>query len=190
MNNFYHSESLLSNGDDWFSSSIKLLEFITSPWEFFWTFVLKLWNSMYWIVSLLNVSFVSAMDIVMEWILESKSKELVSSLEFESDSSNNCSVCSPTHWDASSSIEESWTNLSSFEVFFKSSFFHVPSDNFNNIIRFISDFNLMETIAIPIVSLGNISAVEVVLCVVVMPKVVGWINEWASNHSYQLNYIW
>jgi hypothetical protein len=53
----------------------------------------------------------------------------------------------------------------------------VPSDNFNNIIGFISDFNLMESITIPVVALIDIAAVEIVLCVVVMTEVIGGIDE-------------
>lgn len=123
------------------------------------------------------MSLVSVVHVVMERIFKSKGKELVSSLEFECDSSNDGSISSPAHWDASSSVEESWSNFISFEVFLKATLLHVPSDNFNNIIGFISDFNLMESITIPVVTLIDIAAVEIVLCVVVVTEVIGGIDE-------------
>lgn len=139
---------------------------------------------MYRIISLLNVTLISAVDIVMERIFESKSKELISALELKSYSSNDGSVCSPAHWDTSGSVEESWANLSGLEIFLKPSFFHVPAYNLHNVIRLVSNFNLMETISIPVVSLCNVPAIEVVLCVVVVAKVIGWVNEGAPDHSY------
>jgi hypothetical protein len=97
---------------------------------------------------------------------------LVSSLEFESNCSDDCSVCTPTHWNTPCSVEKSWAYLIGFEIFLDSSFFHVPADNFNDIISLVSDFNLMESISIPVVTLIDVPAVEVVLDIVVMTKVI------------------
>lgn len=141
---------------------------------------------MNWIVTFFDVSFIAAVNVIMEWVFKSKSKELVGAFEFKSDSSNDCSVCSPAHWDATGGVEKSWTNFSSFEIFLESSLFHVPSDDFNNVIRLVSDFDLMKTITIPVVSLSDVPAVEVVLGVVVVPKVVGRVDESASHLSYPI----
>lgn len=48
----------------------------------------------------------------------------------------------------------------------------------------------MEPIAIPVISLSDISAVEIVLDIVMMAKVIGRIDEASSKHSqYLLNKI-
>lgn len=57
----------------------------------------------------------------------------------------------------------------------------MPPDNFDGIIRLVSDLNLMKSIPIPVVSLTHISAVEIVLGIVVMAEIVGGIDEGASH---------
>lgn len=59
----------------------------------------------------------------------------------------------------------------------------MPADNFNNLIGLISNFDLMESISIPVIALSDISAVEIVLNIVVMPKVIGGIDE-GSPHIF------
>lgn len=130
------------------------------------------------------MSLVSVVHVVMERIFKSKGKELVSSLEFKCDSSNDGSISSPTHWNASSSVKESWSNFSSLEIFLKAALLHVPSNNFNNIIGLISDFNLMKSITIPVVALIDIATIEIVLCIVVVTKVIGGIDESTPHYLY------
>lgn len=141
-------------------------------------------NCMLSIASFFNKSLISLMNVIMEWIFKSQGEELVSSFEFKSYSTNDGFVGTPTEWDTSSGIEESWTNFSGFEIFFKPSLFHGPSNNFYNIIRFVSNFNLVESISIPVVTLVNISAVVIVLHIVVMTEVIGGINECTSHPVY------
>lgn len=57
----------------------------------------------------------------------------------------------------------------------------MPPDNFDGIIRLVSDLNLMKSIPIPVVSLTHISAIEIVLGIVVMAEIVGGIDEGASH---------
>lgn len=141
-------------------------------------------DSTSWVISLLNMSFVSLMYIIMERIFKSQSEKLISSLKLKSDSSNDSFISAPTHGNTSSSIEKSRSNLMSFEVLLKSSFFHVPSNNFNNIIGFVPNLDLMQTISIPVISLVDVSAVEVILDIVVMSKVVSWVYESVSHMLY------
>lgn len=133
------------------------------------------------------MSFESTVNIVMEWIFKCESEELVCSLEFEGDSTNDSFVGSPAQWYTSGSIEKSWSNFSGFEIFLKSSFFQMPSNNLNNIFRLIPNFNLMESITIPVVSLVNIAAVKIVLNIVVMTKVICRIDK-STSHSLYLFY--
>ena len=57
----------------------------------------------------------------------------------------------------------------------------MPPDNFDGIIRLVSDLNLMKSIPVPVVSLTHISAIEIVLGIVVMAEIVGGIDEGASH---------
>lgn len=128
------------------------------------------------------MSLISLVNIIMERIFESKGKELVCSFKFKCYSTNNSFISSPAAWYTTGCVEESWSNLFNFKIFLKSSLFHVPSNNFNNIIRLVSNFNLVETITIPVVTLSYISTIEIVLCVVVVAKVIGRIEK-STSHS-------
>ena len=160
-----------------FSSTIKFLELVFSPVNLFWTMVSQLAYCTYWVISLLNMSLISAMYIVMERILKGKCEKLVSSFILECDSADYCFVSSPTAWHTSSSVEKSWSHLTDFEVFLKSSFFHMPTNNLYDLIRLISDFDLVKTITIPVVSLRHIPTIKVVLDIIMMSKVIGWIDK-------------
>lgn len=151
--------------------------------------VLQVSNGSDGIISLFNVSLIALMNIIMERIFKSKSEKLVSSFEFKCYGTNNSFVGTPWAGNTTSGVEEPWTNFFNFKIFFKSALFHVPSDNFNNIVRLISNLNLMETISIPVVSLSNISTIEIVLCVVVMTKVIGWIDERISHTRSYIKFI-
>lgn len=106
---------------------------------------------------------------------------MTSSFELKSNSPNNSTIGTPTHRHTTSSIEQSRPNLISLEIFLNSTFLHMPSNNFNNIIRLILNLNLMKSISIPIVSLIHISAVEVVLNIVVISEIVCWVDESISH---------
>lgn len=186
---FSFSESFLADSDYWFSSSIKFFKLIAAPWQLFSVMVLQVSNSSDGIISLFNVSFIALMNIIMERIFKSKSEKLVSSLEFKCYSTNNGFVGTPAAWDATSGVEEPWTNFFNFKIFLKSALFHMPSDNFNNIIRLISNLNLVETISIPVVSLSDIATIEIVLGIVVMTKVIGWIDKRTSHTRSYIKFI-
>ena len=117
----------------------------------------------------------------MEWIFERESEELVGALKFENHCTSDSFVGAIAVRNKSSSIEKSWPNFISLKIFLNSTFFEVPSHDFDNLIRFISDFNLMQAVAWPIVTLSNVSRVEVVLNVVVMTEIVGWVDK-RSGH--------
>lgn len=151
--------------------------------------VLQVSNGSDGIISLFNVSLVALMNIIMERIFKSKSEKLVSSLEFKCYGTNYGFVGTPRAGDTTSGVEESWTNFFNFKIFLKSALFHVPSDDFNNIVRLISNLNLVESISIPVVSLSDIATIEIVLCVVVMTKVVGWIDERTSHTRSYIKFI-
>lgn len=138
------------------------------------------------IVSFFDVTFESSMNKIMERVLEGQSEVLISSLVPESHSSNDASISSVGIWNKSCSVEESGPNFIDSEVFFDSSFFHGPANNFNDLIRLVSDFNKVHSITVPVVALGHIGFVEVVLSVVVMSEIVCRVNESASHLD---NYI-
>lgn len=172
-----------------FTSTIELFEFIAAPVEAFWGVIFKATYGMLWIVSFFDMAFVSGVNVIMERIFESKSEELVGSFVFEGDCSDDGFICSPRVRHKPGSIEESWSNFTNLEIFLNSALLDMPADKLNNFIRLIPNFYLMEPIAIPIVSLGNISAVEVVLDIIVMAKVVGRIDESSSHIYLPIKYI-
>lgn len=93
-------------------------------------------------------------------------------------------------WNKSSSVEESRPDFLNFEILLNSTFLHVPANNLDYLISLIPNFDLMEPIAIPVISLSDISAVEIVLDIVMMAKVIGGIDEASSEHyQYLLNKI-
>lgn len=135
------------------------------------------------------MSLISLVNVIMERIFESKGEKLVSSFKFKSYSTNNSFIGSPAAWYATSGVEESWANLFDFKIFFESSLFHVPSNNFNNIIRLVSNLNLVETISIPVVTLSDIAAIEIVLCIVVVTKIICRIDERISHLQSYIKFI-
>ena len=128
------------------------------------------------IASLFNMSFISFVDIIMKWIFEGKSECFISSLDFECDSSNDGFVWSPWVGNKSSSIEKSWSNDIGFEILLNSSFFHMPTNNFDWRLGFVFKLNLMKSIISPVITLINISWVEVIMNIMLISKVVCWIN--------------
>lgn len=80
-------------------------------------------------------------------------------------------------WDETGSVEKSRFNLSNSEIFLNSSLDQVPADDFNNVLGFVDDFDLMESKVCPVVSLSDVGLVEVVTDVVVATKVVGGVYE-------------
>lgn len=129
------------------------------------------------IVSLLDVALVALVSVVMERIFKCKSKELVGPLEFEGDGANDGLVGAPAHGHASGSVEQSGAYFISFKVFFEPALLHVPADNLDDVISLIPNFDLVEPVAIPVVTLIDVPAVEVVLRVVVVPEVVGGVDK-------------
>ena len=125
------------------------------------------------VIAFLDDSFVAFVDVVVEWVFECDGVGLLCSL----DSNNKCSddgfIVSPGVGNQSSSIEESWSDNISFKVFLNSSLFHVPTNNFEIAVSIISDLDLMESVVVPVVTLIDISVIEVVVDVVVMSEVVG-----------------
>ncbi len=130
----------------------------------------------YSITSLFNMSFISFVNIIMEWIFKRESESLISSLDSECDGSDNGFVWSPWVGNKSSSVEKSWSDDVTLEILFDSSFFHVPSNNFDWSLGLVFKLNLMESVIGPVITLINISWIEVIVNVVVVSKVVCWIN--------------
>ncbi len=135
------------------------------------------------------MSFISFIDIIMEGIFKWKSESLISSLDFNSNSTNNGFIWSPWVWNKSSSVEKSWSNNVSFEILFNSTLFHVPSNNFDWWLWIISDLNLMKSIIGPVVTLFNISWIKVIMGIVVISKVICWVNIWWSHKLINYFYI-
>lgn len=126
-----------------FSSTFKFVEFVASPSLLDWGVVFKSWNGSNGIVTLFNMSFITFIYVVMEWILEWKGVSIISSLNFNCYSTNNSFIWSPWVGNESGGIEQSWSNDVGFKIFLYSAFFHVPSDNFDWCIGIISDLDLM-----------------------------------------------
>lgn len=125
----------------------------------------------------------------MEWVLEGKGEVVIGSLESEGDCSLDGPVGAEAVRDEPGSVEESGLDLISPEIFLNSTLLHGPANNLNNFISLVSDFNLVEAIARPVVALSHVPGVEVVLGVVVMTKIVGGIDK-GSQHAYlNKNYI-
>ncbi len=135
------------------------------------------------------MSFISFIDIIMEWIFKWKSESLISSLDFNGNSTNNGFIWSPWVWNKSSSVEKSWSNNVSFEILFNSTLFHVPSNNFDWWLWIVSDLNLMKSIISPVVTLFNISWIKVIMGIVVISKVICWVNIWWSHKLINYFYI-
>lgn len=92
--------------------------------------------------------------------------------------------------DKTSSVEKSWPDFTDSKIFLDSALLEVPPDNFYNLIGFVFDFDLVESIAGPVVTLGDILGVEIVLDIVLMPEIVGRIDIRSGSHAYlNKNYI-
>lgn len=152
------------------------MEFVWSPRLTFWSMIFQIAYCLNGVASLLDMTFVSLVNVIVEWILEWHSVCFVSSLNFYRYSTNDGFVWSPWAWDKSSSVEKSWSDDVSFEVLLNSSLFHVPSDNFDWCFGIISDLDLVKSVTTPVVTLLNISVVKVVVDVVMVTKVVCWID--------------
>jgi hypothetical protein len=120
----------------------------------------------------------------MEGIFDCDSEILVGVSNLDDTCSNHSFVASPAHGYKSSGEEESGSDDLFSEIFLDSAFFHMPSDYLKFGISLVEEFNLMETIVVPVVTLGDVPVVEVVVDVVVMTKVVGLVNE--SSHLFIL----
>lgn len=83
------------------------------------------------VVSLFDMSFVTFVDIVVEWVFEGQGVSLVGALDSDGEGSDDGFVGSPGVGYESGGVEESGSDDVGFEVFFDSALFHVPSDNFD-----------------------------------------------------------
>jgi hypothetical protein len=110
---------------------------------------------------------------------------LVSSFESANNGTFNSSCGVVAVWNNSSSIEESWLNLTESEVFFESAISEVPSNNFDNLVGLVLKFDLVESKVRPVVTLAHVGSIEIVLDIVLMPKVVGWVDP-GSDHRIQI----
>lgn len=126
----------------------------------------------------------------MERIFECQSEEIISSLELEGNWTLDDVAGSIAGGDKTSSVEKSWSDFIDSKIFLDSALLEVPPDNFYNLIGFVFDFDLVESIAGPVVTLGDIPGVEIVLDIVLMPEIVGRIDIRSSSHAYlNKNYI-
>lgn len=141
--NRFHKSSSSLESKYCFSSSFKFVEFVCSPWLGFRVMISKIWNSSNSIATLFNMSFITFVYVIMEWIFKWKGIGLIGSLDSNSYSTNNSFIWSPRVRNKSSSIEQSWSNDVGFEILLNSTLFHVPSDNFDWCIRLVSYLNLM-----------------------------------------------
>eukprot|EP00178_Gracilaria_changii_P008443 TRINITY_DN2567_c0_g1_i1.p1 TRINITY_DN2567_c0_g1~~TRINITY_DN2567_c0_g1_i1.p1 ORF type:complete len:116 (-),score=11.96 TRINITY_DN2567_c0_g1_i1:2-349(-) len=112
----------------------------------------------------------------MEGIFKSDGVALLTSFNTNNKCSDDRFVGSPSVRDESGGIEKSWSDDIGFEVFLNSSLFHVPSNDFEITVSIISDFDLMESIVVPVITLIDITIVEVIVNIVVVSEVIGWIN--------------
>jgi len=163
------------------SSSFKFEKLIFSPWLSFCAMILQVADGSNSIITLFNVTFVSLVDVIVEGIFEGQSKGLIGTLNSDGNSTNNGFVWSPWVRNKSGSVEKSRSDDVGFEIFFNSTLFHVPSNNFDWGIRFVSDLDLVETKVSPVVALFDVSWIEVVVSVVVFTKIVGWVNVCRSH---------
>lgn len=170
------SSSLVGDGKYSLSSSVELSELISSPRLGLSVVVLEAADGSVRVVSLFDVSLVALVHIIVEWILEGNGVELVGSLDFHGQGSNDGFVSSPRVRHQSSGVEESGSDDVGLEVFLNSSLFHGPADDFDVGVGIIDNLNLMEAVAAPVVALGDRPAVEVEVGVVMIAEVIGWVD--------------
>lgn len=172
----------VGNGKNGLSSAVKLSKLISSPRLSLRIMILQVTDGPFSVISFFDVSLVSLVHVVVEWVLKGNRVNLIGSLDAHSESSNDGLVGSPRIRDKSSGIEQSRSDYVGLEVLLNSSFLNGPSNNFQIIVRFIPEFNLVKSVAAPVVALGDIAAVEVEVCVVMVTEVVGGIDI-ASTHK-------
>ena len=143
--------------------------------------ILETADGVNWVISLFNVSLISLVDIVVEWILEWESVSIIGSLDLNGNGTDDGLVWSPWTGNKSGGVEESWSDDVGLEVLLNSAFFHIPAYNLDGRVWFVSDLNLMESVVGPVVSLFDISGVEIVVNVVVITEVVGGVDMCGSH---------
>lgn len=162
--------------EDRLAAAIKFVELVAAPCGVLGLVVFQVADCTVAVVALLNVALVALVDVVVERIFEGQCEELVGALDFEGDCSDDSFVGAPREWHTAGSVEESGSDDIGLEILLDSSFLHVPANDLNDGISVISDLNLVESVVAPVVALGDILAVEVVIGVVVVTKVVGRIH--------------
>lgn len=155
------------------SSSVELLELVPSPGLFLGVMILEIKDGSICVFAFLDVSLVSLVDVVMEGVFKGDGEVLLSALDLDDECPNNGSEVAPGVWDGSGGVEESGSDDVGFEVLFDSAFFEFPPYDFKIGIGIISNLDLMESVVGPVVTLGDVSIVEVVMDVVVVTEVVG-----------------
>lgn len=78
-----------SEGEHSLSSSLKLLEFVLSPWLALGSVVLETADGSVAVISLLDVSLVSLVDVVVEGVLEGEGVGFVGALDFDGDGADD-----------------------------------------------------------------------------------------------------
>ena len=133
-------------------------------------------NGTVWVISFFNDSLVASIDIVMEGVFEGKSVELLGSLNLNGEGSNNRLVGSPGVGNKPGGVEKSGSDNVGLEVFLDSAFLHLPANDLNVAVSIVLDLNLMESVAVPVVTLVDETVIEVVMNIVVMSEVVGRVD--------------
>lgn len=157
------------------------MELVLTPRLAFGSVVSQIANSLELVVSLFDVALVPFVDVVVERILKRKSVEIVGAFDFNGNGTDDGFIWAPGVGDESGGVEESRSDDISFEILLDSALFHVPSNNFDIGVRFVSDLDLVETVVSPVVALLNVPGVEVVVDVVVVTKIVGWVEVCGSH---------
>lgn len=116
------------------------------------------------------------MNIIVEGILKSQGEFFISSLDSNSQGSKDRSVASPWVGNKSCCIEQSGPNNIGLEIFLDSALFDSPAKNLNVGIGVVSNFDLVKSITIPVVTLSDVTIVEVEVHVVVVSKIVGGVD--------------
>ena len=158
------------------SSSIEIIETVTSPGELLRAVISQVGNGLILVVSFFNNSLIAFMDIVMEGVFEGSCVVLLRSLNLDGEGSNNRFVGTPGVRDKSGGVEKSGSDNVGLEVFLDSALLHLPADDLNVAISVVLELNLMETVAVPVVALSDKTVIEVVVDIVVVSKVVGGVN--------------
>lgn len=113
---------------------------------------------------------------IMPWVFKCQSVEFVSTFSFENYSSSNSPIERVWSGDNSSSIEKSRLDFINSEIFLDSALSHGPANNLDRLVGLVSDFDLVESVAAPIVSLINVCLIKVISRIVVMHEVVSLVD--------------